>query len=55
MDWVDLLRIGGFVLLALGGWSVTDSLARIAKAMETKAEGASSAGPKARESEPVRT
>ena len=37
MDWLrDLLQIGGIVLLVLGGWSITDSLARIAKAMEAQ-------------------
>lgn len=37
MEWVDnVLQIAGFVLLVLGGWSVADSLARMARAMETE-------------------
>ena len=35
MEWLsDILQYAGFGLLVLGGWSVADSLARIAKAME---------------------
>lgn len=37
MEWVyDILRVTGLVLLVLGGWSLTDSVTRIAKAMEHK-------------------
>jgi hypothetical protein len=37
MEWVyDVLRITGFALLVLGGWSLSDSLARMAKVMERK-------------------
>jgi len=35
MEWAwDVLRFVGLALLMFGGWSVTDSLARIARAME---------------------
>ena len=37
MEWVwDVLRVVGFALLVLGGWSAVDSLARIAKALEAE-------------------